>query len=326
MLFQTLHMPGVYTHLAENEAASYNFRDIITILEHAVENCLLLDDEEGRISRSIGSAIGGWPDTERKKADELWSYLKSRRLVKIRACTANHCGCHVAGCSHAIERIGCPEVEMVLALDSCGECSAFRNSVLPSQYIYSPFATKRLANKAIELNNSEWGRVEFEQQVWQPLFQHARIVKIYDRYISRSVRFKSNGSCTLSDNFERGLDWLIDQYVKFGQSQNKQLEIYCGVMTNWSYDKVLATANLMKGWEQRHTQQKGIPITVKVIHERPDHQMNHVRVLITNQIAIKIERGFDLLGDDNRVRDVMLSHVLNPEKYERYIGQMLVVI
>lgn len=83
MLFQTLHMPGVYTHLAENEAASYNFRDIITILEHAVENCLLLDDEEGRISRSIGSAIGGWPDTERKKADELWSYLKSRRLVKI---------------------------------------------------------------------------------------------------------------------------------------------------------------------------------------------------------------------------------------------------
>lgn len=328
MLFQTVHMPSVYKHLADGLVSSYNFRDILSILEHAVDNCIMLDDIDGTVSKSIGTGISRWPYREQKKAEELWSFLKSKRLVKLHTHNITPHICQVPGCHNAIELTKYPDIEMVLISESCHVCRSLPMAIEPSDYIFSPFLNKCKATETIELNEAEWTKSEFEQRVWHPLFRHARIVKIYDRYIGRSIKFQKQPTraCKLKDSFQRGLNWLIEQYASVNKSENKQLEIYCGTLSD-PYEpwKDTAVVNLMKIWEQELTSNYKVAVRVKVIRENSKDQMPHRRVLITNQTAIMIERGFDLLREDNHIQNVMISRVQYPEKYEKEIGQMSLV-
>lgn len=330
MLFTTLHIPGTYLQLGSHvPPPSYNYRDLLTILEHAVENCILLDDEKGCISKSIGEAIGKWPYKEQLIADEYWAQLMARRLVHVPACKKTTCSCGFKDCMSAVERAACPGIDMVVVPGGCPDCSALGAiAVDPTSYPFSPFYRARKKQRRIELNDREWSKNQFETRIWEPLFRHASVVKIYDRYIGRTVQFPRQQACRLAPNFRRGLDWIVEQYLRFGQTQMKVLEIYCGLdpNKNLSNDKVYRAKRTLESWAQEKQAEMKFPIAITLLREKKRGvQMNHARVLITNQTAVNIERGFDILHPDGSVRDVMISQIEHPEKYQRHIGEMEIV-
>lgn len=78
------------------------------------------------------------------------------------------------------------------------------------------------------------------------------------------------------------------------------------------------------------------PIKFYIKEETYGYQMPHGRYLITDQVGIFIDRGFDLLWDDNRmrnaglditkddrrIRDVMIGHTANCSAVESNTRKM----
>ena len=55
---------------------------------------------------------------------------------------------------------------------------------------------------------------------------------------------------------------------------------------------------------------------------RRGSSMSHARFLITNQVGLLVDRGFDLLDERNAVRDVQIKHVSKPGAIARHVGNL----
>jgi len=166
------------------------------------------------------------------------------------------------------------------------------------------------------LNKGEWTQKEFEQEIMIPLLRDAKDVKIYDRYIGRSILTKN------AAKYQSTLEWIIKVFLRERDSKLKGVfEVYGGVETHSIPkpkipDAVAALRKLETNLRLIHPNFKLI-----IKDETQGSQMPHDRFLVTNQVAVSIGRGFNLLfgGSSRLVRDVTVAYCSEPGKVEQYV-------
>jgi hypothetical protein len=160
---------------------------------------------------------------------------------------------------------------------------------------------------------------KFEQEILVPLLRDAKHVKISDRYIGRSILTQN------ADQYKLSLEWILNIFVQKSR-QPGIFEIYSGFYTqphpNQPPPDVVGAKVALR---QLETDLQKIYPNFRLIikNEKRCHQLPHDRYLITNQVAISIGRGFDLLLDKRsslyprRMRDVHINYCSESGKIEQ---------
>ena len=159
--------------------------------------------------------------------------------------------------------------------------------------------------------NSEWTQKNFEEKVLIPIFDRAKHVKIFDRNIGHITKG------TLPDNYRLTLEWMINIFTQLSSEGERTFEITSGVDTRFS-DSTKNTGDIVDALRQFESEVKdkhGFPIKVNIKKETHDNQLPHARYLITDQIGLLIERGFDLLWGDQKMK----HKSLDPQQDDRPI-------
>jgi hypothetical protein len=261
----------------------------------------------------------------RKKAEVLLTALKKKnRFVEVSLKDEVQATCKNKPCQQCIRIATIYSPPAILASQGCNQCAQAQLALFPSvevvdvaEYSISDFFDSYLKPRDHLLNRGEWTQHEFEQEILIPLLRDAKDVKIYDRYIGRSILQKKNAA-----TYKFTLKWIIDVFVRERSSKFKGVfEVYGGVNT-CSIPKpkrpnaVAALRKLESDLRQFHPAFKLI-----IKDETQGGEMPHDRFLVTNQVAVSVGRGFNLLFGSNPrlVKDVTIAYCSEPGKIEQAV-------
>ncbi len=89
----------------------------------------------------------------------------------------------------------------------------------------------------------------------------------------------------------------------------KRLEVFSGVDTrNKDKNEIAITIAALRTFENDIRTKYNFPLfTLTVKEETRQTRMLHGRYLLTDQVGIVMERGFDLLMDDQAMKDIGLA-------------------
>ncbi len=323
MLVRTILLPSVLRANPENQPAHYGM--VIRLLQDLKKNGVVLLDDTNCIRASLLQDIPKWPVKFRKKAEVLLTELKKKnRFVEVSLKDEVQATCKNKPCQQCIRIAKIYSPPAILASQGCNQCAQAQLASIPSvevvdvaEYSISDFFDSYLKPRDHLLNRGEWTQHEFEQEILIPLLRDAKDVKIYDRYIGRSILQKKNAA-----TYKFTLKWIIDVFVRERSSKFKGVfEVYGGVNT-CSIPKpkrpnaVAALRKLESDLRQFHPAFKLI-----IKDETQGGEMPHDRFLVTNQVAVSVGRGFNLLFGSNPrlVKDVTIAYCSEPGKIEQAV-------
>jgi hypothetical protein len=202
--------------------------------------------------------------------------------------------------------------------ESCATCAnslaLAPRAIEALEYFISDFSRRRRERLTYVLGDGQWNQVDFEREVLTPLFATSKHVKIYDRWIGRSAFNRQRGFIKFNDNYKRTLEFVIHTFSKLGGGTRGGLfEIYCGIEGHiLSRSQRGRIRNEMHNFQLAVQAATTIPVQVILKEESFTTQCPHGRYLVTDQVAVLIDRGFDLLWDDNRMRGMGLNPAVDP--------------
>jgi hypothetical protein len=183
-------------------------------------------------------------------------------------------------------------------------------------YSISQFYGQRAASRVHQVNRGEWEVQFFERQVLVPLFMDAKLVKIYDRWIGNSIptrdyQQKVLAATNVEERFRQTLEWIISVFLAASTQPLKRLEVYSGIDTRNKDNKEIGIiVAALRAFENDIRNKFNFPsFVLSVKEETRQSRMLHGRYLLTDQIGIAVERGFDLLMDDSAMKDMGLDPV-----------------
>jgi hypothetical protein len=313
---------------------------------------LLLCDDQGHVVKELREYIEQWPPEFRTEGIKALSQLMKRnRLVTINSALPLTSGIRPS-CVGALGVLSSNTGALLFLPRSClcgGYCDSARPSAIQiDQYqLLDDILTSHWnCSDGLELNYGDWTRIEFEEKVWQPLFSHAKNVRVFDRVIGtkvsdRMLRHKVRSRQQMSraslgtlediaDNFATSLNWIFQQFLTHSDpSQRELFEVTCELRRSYNRDgdkitfsddemrvgaEVLTDFSLFMG----HSYDFDFSIVVK---EAGRTGLPHARYLFTDQTQLLVDRGFDLLSG-NRVRDVIIKFVDDPGRVEKLIRRL----
>ncbi len=321
MLVRTVFLPSVLTSITEDQPSLY--RLAIILLGTLEKNGLILVDDNECIQTSLTQGIDEWPQNFRKEAKVLLKRLSEKnRFVKVSLRDESQPTCAKKPCFHCIKIAldCCPTA--VIASQECNPCAKQQLALVSTVKVVDVvedsisdfFPGDRILDKG------EWTQQEFEQEILIPLLRDAKDVKIYDRYIGRSILTKNAAKYQLT------LEWIIDVFLRERGSKLKGVfEVY-GDVDKFSVpnSKIPIAVSKFRNLET-DLQKKHPNFRLIIKKETQGSQMPHDRFLITNQVAISIDRGFDLLLGKatsvypQRIRDVHIAYCSEPGKIEQAV-------
>jgi hypothetical protein len=341
MLLRTILSPSVLEGIPEDELAQKLFcNSQIQLLQDLTDNCVVLIDSDQSIKKEIMAAIDKWPVKFRRTAKEILKLLANRNRFVTPTVQYSLCSsCNKPNCQKCIGMALNCFPNAIFITEDC--CICVRNQSLPirpidaGEYGISNFFQQRRQFNSITLNNGEWEQEKFEDQILAPLFKDAKHIKIYDRMIGRAT----GQSAFIPEHYQSTLDWLLDIFLRESSpKQTKIFEVYSGIDVRYlSPKEVSDTQALMRQFEANMQRKYNFPFKITLKQEDGrDQEMPHGRYLITDQIAILIERGVDLLWtnkqmkdaglipdvDDRPIRDVTISRILEPNKIEKAVRKL----
>lgn len=320
MLFRTIHMPGLYSRIPADSANALSYcGHLIQALLDSEKNCVILVDQKGDISNEMAVGISRWPIKCRKRAEELLEKLKKRkRLFVIPSGGFSQsliCPCHP--CMAACEISMTPDIYMILTKNECATCALMPRSVILEEYVVSTYNEERSKKERIELNEGEWSKFDFEDRVWKPLFRHTRKrVRLFDRFIGRTMK-KEGSTFRLEARFESALDWMLEQFASFHCGKPKpsfEIHTAVGMYETDSAKNPVTAAQYLRDWAASRSAKYGCKIVMHVKKERIGSEMKKSRFVITDQIALFVSHGTDLLRKDGRIRGVEIFNSLEGDK------------
>lgn len=320
MLFQTLHIPRVYEELPSELSRKHEACSTLTdILGEMAENCVILADENELFYHEIINVIRSkWPPQHIKRALERIDRLRDRFVpVSMRqastlpACTSTTCKI-AFDIFHTINTI-----DLVLALGDCPNCGLLRRITTVEKFHGSDFQKKRKTDQEIILKEREWDKLLFSKLIWEPLFCHTKTVDFVDRNIGWFMKRQGEIPIGLSDNYERGLNWILQCYADSKQGKPEHVfRIICGLGWREVSKRPVAAREVLKKWAQEKSESLKITVEVDVRKEEKDTQktMPHERYMFTDKINLEIGRGADIVcEDDNFVRAGRISLCNKPQ-------------
>jgi hypothetical protein len=304
---------------------------VIGILNDLAENCVVLVDDGNLTTGELFEAARRWPIKFRTNVLKLLTLLRTRhRFVKIPNGYALAENCVEATCRYCIGIANATSPAAVIAAGSC-VCPDAKltnaSAVNIHDYSTSALHKSRTQARVYQLNRGEWDQQTFERNVLAPLFFDAKVVKIYDRWIGNSIVTRTYDQKVLpatqvEERFRHALDWIVSVFLAASTQPTKRLEVFSAVDTR-SKDKneIAITVAALKAFEADIRTKHNFPLfTLTVKEETRQSRMLHGRYLLTDQLGIVMERGFDLLMDDQAMRDIGLD----PHRHIRRVQDCLV--
>lgn len=332
MLVRTILLPSVLRANSENQTADYGM--VIRLLQDLEKNGVVLVYDTNCIKASLLQDIPKWPVKFRKKAEVLLKSLKKKnRFVEVLLKDEVTATCKNKPCQQCIRIAKIYSPPAILASQDCIECAKAQLESVSSvevvdvaEYCVSDFFESHLNLSDRTLSKGEWKQDKFEQEILIPLFRDAKHIKIYDRWIGRSVSNPPNPG-QIADNYKLTIEWIIDVFLRESRSEvGRVFEVYSGLDTWKNKANVPTFVTELRKFESDIKQSfPNFKLIIK--KETQTDQMPHERYLITNQVAVSIDRGFDLLLDNKipyprPVRDVTVAYCSEPGKIEQAVRSM----
>ncbi|MBD1923243.1 hypothetical protein H6F77_19520 [Microcoleus sp. FACHB-831] len=338
MLVRTILLPSVFTSIPEDQASLYN--SVISLLQNLEKNGVILIDDNNFIKTAMSEGVDKWPLKFRKPALVLLEQLKKKnRLVELSLNSKIEANCIAAPCHNCIRMAKVYLPPAIIASDKCNQCA---NKQLTSvstvdvvdvaEYSISKFFNVHLNQRDRLILNSEWKQDKFEQEILIPLFRDAKHIKIYDRWIGRSFSNPPHIG-QIGDNYKLTLEWILDVFIRKSRLGIKGIFEVCSGLDTLSISKAkipipIFVASIRQFESDIRTAYSFPNFKVTIKKETQRDQMLHQRYLITNQVAVSIDRGFDLLLDKRtspyprRVRDVTIAYCSEPGKIEKAVRSL----
>ncbi len=334
MLVRTILLPSVLKTHPENQPADYGM--VIRLLQDLENNGVVLLDDTQCIRASLLQDISKWPVKFRKKAEVLLTTLKKKnRFVEVSLKGEVQATCKNKPCQQGIRIAKIYSPPAILTSQGCNQCAHAQLVLVSSvevidlaEYSVSDLFESHLKSSNRILSNGEWNQDKFEQEILIPLFRDAKHIKIYDRWVGRSAMTNPHGQ--IADNYKLTLEWILDLFVRESRlGVNGIFEVYTGLDTRRSKPKVPTFVASLRSFESDMRKAYSFPnFEVNIKEETQADQMPHERYLITNQVAISIDRGFDLLLEKRTspyprlIRDVCIDYCSEPGKIEKAVGRL----
>jgi len=327
MLIRTTLLPSVFTFLPGDTAAVYGM--VIGLLQDLKQTGLILVDDEKCIYNALAQGVDKCPVKFKKKLQEILKELnKKNRIVPAPLQGEVSSKCSDKSCQYCIKIAEEYNPIAVLARQNCNLCAKKQVAHLPTvrvidvdEYTIDDAFCSLLYPRDRVFDHGEEEQHKFEQEILIPLFRDAKHVKIYDRYIGRSILQKN------ADNYKLALEWILEVFVRESRKPNF-FEVYSGCRTQFHRNQLPRdTSRDEAALRQLETDMKKILPGFKLIvkNETYNKQLPHDRYLVTNQVAVSVGRGFDLLLDKRsslyprRLRDVHINYCSEHGKIEQAV-------
>lgn len=319
MLIKTILLPSALSQLSQlNQNLFCN--NAVGLLHDLCENCIILVDNDNITTHELFQTLRDkWPQKFRKKGQKLLTKLRQLgRFVKIAGNYPLSEKCSEISCQHCIGIAQSFSPRAILVGGSCYNCAGTQISGTPevvdiTEHTMSRFYEHRKSYSSITKANSEWTQKDFEDKVLIPIFDRAKHVKIFDRNIGHITNTKR----TFPGNYRLTLEWMINIFTQFPSEKERTFEITSGIDTR-SPDSAKNTEDIvcaLRQFESEVNDKSGFTIKINIKKETHDNQLPHARYLITDQIGLLIDRGFDLLWGDKKMR----HKSLDPQQDDRPI-------
>jgi len=312
MLFTTVHLPTAYSTMPREEEGTDNYCSaVITVLEEALSNCVILTDEEGAIASGLELAADKWPV---KWAPRLRALLKELRgldrLVPVRSHEAPVGGAGDTVCQVALRIASTAGPDAVIVPNQCqcdGICQGVRRGVQVGEYKLGSFNEKRRRGESVVLDDGDWSARDFEKAVLMPVLRYAKHVALIDGHIGLATTKGTGAVPTIPNNYRDTLEWIYRLFRDISdESRPRTFEIYCGVDDRTEASRTLDSVEALRTFA-RMTGSESLPIQVHVKLNTASRRFPHDRFLVTNQTALQIGRGFDLLNRNGRIRSTVVQ-------------------
>lgn len=297
---------------------------VISFLRDIEENCVILVDKctPTVTHATLTKILDNWPHKYRVEAKMLLTRLRERRrFVSIRGYSES-VNCAGKACGHTVGLTIQASPSAVLMKDGCQGClpqNINGTEILTfSNYPLSRFARLRREARRIGIQFGQITQPEAESRIFGPVMQYATHVKIVDRYIGRSVPARDCVAGALSRDYQRSIDWLIDIHQRSirerGLADKATLEIWCGLDSyKLTPSDTVTTVAHLRAWELS-IRKNGMPnFRLYIKKETHAGEMPHARYLITDQLTLLVDRGFELLCSDPQ----MHTRSLDPQHCPR---------
>lgn len=348
MLFNTVHIPEVYRRIPKNLANRDTYCELLVLrLREALRDCQILVDPQEEISQAIERAIKKWPEAHKKEAQELLIAL-SRRHRLIPFVPSNDqvmpATCGSPSCRPAFEIAVDPrsQLDLILTVPGCQGCNVLNKASDVNHYSLSPFAKECSRKETVRIDPSTWDKVRFEREILGPVFRNAKQVVLIDKYPAKNM-MRVGGRVLMKKRWRDNLDWIIEQvgaysirtsppgiivYCEYHASKSITYEETSRSMMDWAHDWSQRTRPLSVKTEVIKADPK-IPEQKRQSDGNAKVRMTHARWLVTDQIILLIESGFDLLemseeagGDQNAIRDSVVSRLAWEPELEAAINKI----
>jgi hypothetical protein len=331
MILRVIVLKSVLSSVPAEVPAQHLFCGIVIgILNDLAENCVVLVDDGNLTTGELFEAARRWPIKFRTTVLTLLRLLRTRnRFIKIKTAYALADKCAETTCKYCIgiANAATPSVVITAAPCLCPDATLRgAPAVSVEDYSTSPFYDSRILARVHQLNRGEWDKETFERKVLVPLFTDAKLVKIYDRWIGNSIQTRNYDqtvlpATTVEERFRNTLDWIISVFLATSTQLTKRLEVFSGVDTrNKDRNEIAITIAALRAFEKDIRNKYNFPLfTLTVKEETRQTRMLHGRYLLTDQLGIVMERGFDLLMDDQAMKDIGLD----PSKSARRLQDCL---
>lgn len=324
MLVRVILLPSIFTAVPEDKTSFYTLA--IKLLQELEKTGVILVDDKNCIKTTLSQGVGKWPEKFRIPGQKLLKQLwKKSRFVEVSLSGGVQPICEKKSCQYCIKIAKDYLPLAVLARQECNPCAEKQLAEVPTvkvvdvdEYSIDDSFCSHLNERGRILGNGEWEQNQFEKQILIPLFRDAKHVKIYDRWIGRSILTKN------ADKYKLTLAWIIDvfqQYSRFGKAGI--FEVYSGFYTRNSPSEESSAVAAFRKLEA--DMQRAHPNFKLIIKKETKSQLPHDRYLITNQVAVSIDRGLDLLLDSRkspyprRLRDIHVVYCLEAGKIEKAV-------
>ena len=289
---------------------------VLGVLHDVRQNCVLWVDAAGSTTNEYDLAVSKWPVRFRKPLEQLLKDIARRnRYVKLER-PAFVSRCAEASCSLYSAVVSGEACDASITPSKCRPCHVSEllhySPVEISEYHLSRFAAARRTN-ALAYANGKLKQPDFERRVLSPIFRYAKHVKIFDRYIGRSVVPQPNGApALLKPGYQKTLEWFISVFQReCRRPHGAAVEIYCGWQKP-SRSKTRSAVLALRQYQTYLNQRFSVPISIRLKKESNNNEMTHARYLVTDQASFTIDRGMDLLWDDTRMQRQKLNPAIDP--------------
>jgi hypothetical protein len=317
MLTRTIIFPCIFT--------SESFQSpSVTLLQDILKSGVIFLDYDDKMWNEILKNIGNWNQDFKKEVQKILEQLdKNKRIVRLSISEQIYNSCNnplIGDCENQIQT----DKDFFALVALRRECVIPKtiNQKLTTidKYVLSKLRDS-LNTSGFVLSSSEWRQDDFEKKILIPLFRDAKHIKVFDRWIGRSVpQGQSHHQATLW--------WLVEVFQKFATIRTDTIfEVYCGIdCRKLTQAKISGAVKTLRQFEAEMI--KLFPyFKLFIKNEVSGNQLPHDRYLITNQTAIYIGRGFDLFVDTKesyprRIKDVQIGYCSNPEKVEPFYRKL----